>query len=75
MHDATWCGAARNDMFRAKSHRPTRKTEPMNLIHDYRNWRRYRNTLNELRALNDRELADLGIGRGDLRRIARSGRR
>ena len=47
----------------------------MNLIHDYKNWRRYRNTLNELRGLNDRELADLGIGRGDLRRVARTGRR
>lgn len=47
----------------------------MNLINDFQNWRRYRRTLHELQGLNDRELADLGIGRGDLRRVARTGRR
>lgn len=51
------------------------KKQTMNITDSYRTWRRYRNTLNELRGLNDRELADLGIGRGDLRRVARSGRR
>ena len=30
----------------------------------------YRQTLNELRALTDRDLADLGIARADIRRIA-----
>ncbi|PIL18207.1 hypothetical protein P775_20835 [Puniceibacterium antarcticum] len=30
----------------------------------------YRNTLNELQSLNDRELADLGLHRSMLRRIA-----
>ena len=34
-------------------------------------WRRYRQTFRELEALNDRELADLGIGRRDIRSIAR----
>ncbi|MGO4524209.1 DUF1127 domain-containing protein [Microvirga sp. 2MCAF35] len=34
-------------------------------------WRRYRQTFRELEALNDRELADLGIGRRDIRAIAR----
>ncbi len=33
-------------------------------------YRVYRRTLGELSALNDRELADLGLGRGELRRIA-----
>ena len=32
--------------------------------------RRYRETLNELQALSDRDLADLGIYRGNVPRIA-----
>jgi len=32
--------------------------------------RRYNQTLAELRALSDRDLADLGMSRGDFRRIA-----
>ena len=31
----------------------------------------YARTVNELNALSDRDLADLGIGRGDVRRLAR----
>jgi uncharacterized protein YjiS (DUF1127 family) len=34
-------------------------------------WRRYRQTFRELEALNDRELADLGLGRRDIRTVAR----
>jgi uncharacterized protein YjiS (DUF1127 family) len=34
-------------------------------------WRRYRVSLRELSRLSDRELADLGIGRGDIERVAR----
>lgn len=34
------------------------------------NWRVYRRTLNELAALSPRELADLGLHRSMLRRIA-----
>ena len=33
----------------------------------------YHRTVAELNALGDRELADLGITRGDIRRIARAG--
>ena len=33
-------------------------------------WRLYRATLDELRALNDRELADLGLSRHSIRDIA-----
>ena len=33
-------------------------------------YRTYRQTLNELRTLSDRELTDLGINRGQLRGIA-----
>ena len=36
----------------------------MNLIRNYRNWRRYRDTVNELSRLSNRELTDLGISRG-----------
>ncbi|MDP8920428.1 MAG: DUF1127 domain-containing protein [Pseudomonadota bacterium] len=34
-------------------------------------WRRYRQTLRELDSLSDRELADLGFGRRDIRAVAR----
>ena len=37
----------------------------------YARWRRYSRTLAELSSLSDRELADLGIGRGDIARLAR----
>ncbi|MBI1620476.1 DUF1127 domain-containing protein [Aquamicrobium zhengzhouense] len=43
----------------------------MNLIRNFRNWRRYRDTVNELSRLSNRELHDLGIARGDIPFIAR----
>ena len=43
----------------------------MDFIRSYRNWRRYRETVSELSRLSNRELADLGITRGDIRRVAR----
>lgn len=43
----------------------------MNLIRSYRNWRQYRDTVSELNRLSNRELADLGIQRGEIARIAR----
>ena len=43
----------------------------MNLIRNYRNWRRYRDTVNELSRLTNRELSDLGIARGDIQFVAR----
>ena len=36
-----------------------------------RNWARYRNTVRELSQLTDRDLADLGIARGDIRFVAK----
>jgi uncharacterized protein YjiS (DUF1127 family) len=39
--------------------------------HRARRWRRYRRVLAELEFYSDRELADLGIARSDLRRIAK----
>ncbi len=46
----------------------------MNLIRNFRNWRRYRDTVNELSRLSNRELNDLGITRGEIDGIARAGR-
>lgn len=43
----------------------------MNLIRNYRDWRRYRQTVNELSRLTNRELDDLGITRGDIPAVAR----
>lgn len=43
----------------------------MNIIRNYRNWRRYRQTVNELSRLSGRELNDLGISRGDIPFVAR----
>ncbi|MCS4088995.1 DUF1127 domain-containing protein [Rhizobium sp. BK176] len=38
-----------------------------------RNYRQYRQTVNELGRLSDRELGDLGIGRSEIRGVARAG--
>lgn len=43
----------------------------MNLIRNFRNWRRYRETVTELNRLSNRELADLGINRTDIHMVAR----
>jgi uncharacterized protein YjiS (DUF1127 family) len=38
-------------------------------------WQRYNRTVTELRALSNRDLADLGIAPGDIHRIAREAAR
>ena len=43
----------------------------MNLIRNYRNWRRYRDTVNELSRLSTRELNDLGLTKRDIPGVAR----
>lgn len=43
----------------------------MNILRSYNNWRRYRETYNELSRLSQRELNDLGISRGEIAAIAR----
>ena len=40
------------------------------LVGIYRQWRRYNQSLRELNRLGDRELADIGITRGDIPRVA-----
>jgi uncharacterized protein YjiS (DUF1127 family) len=34
-------------------------------------WRRYDEAINELSYLSDRELADIGVSRADIKRLAR----
>lgn len=43
----------------------------MNIVRNYRNWRRYRDTVAELSRLSDRELADLGVYRSEIHAVAR----
>lgn len=43
----------------------------MNLFASYKNWRKYRETYNELARLTSRELADLGINRGEISQVAK----
>ena len=47
----------------------------MNILRSYSNWRRFRETCNELNRLSQRELADLGIARSDIPTIARQANR
>ncbi len=51
-----------------------RKEVIMNILRNYRNWRRYRETVNELSRLSNRELSDLGITRSDIEAVAARGR-
>ena len=41
-----------------------------NFLQKLRNRQTYRNTYNELSRLTDHELNDIGIGRGDIKRVA-----
>lgn len=43
----------------------------MGIIRNYRNWRRFRETVTELNRLSNRELSDLGITRSDIPYVAR----
>jgi len=49
----------------------TLRRKEMNLVRSYNNWRRYRNTVNELSRLSGRELQDLGIIAADIPAVAR----
>jgi uncharacterized protein YjiS (DUF1127 family) len=50
----------------------TRKSLAMfaNLVRLIRQWKRYNQSLTELSRLGDRELADIGISRSDIHRVA-----
>jgi uncharacterized protein YjiS (DUF1127 family) len=40
------------------------------LVRFIREWKRYNRSLSELNRLGDRELADIGISRSDIQRVA-----
>jgi len=40
------------------------------IVRFIREWKRYNQSLNELNRLGDRELADIGISRSDIARVA-----
>ena len=44
-----------------------------NLIRAYGDWRRYRAAVRDLSALDDRGLQDIGLNRGMIRDVVRSG--
>jgi uncharacterized protein YjiS (DUF1127 family) len=46
----------------------------MSMTNTFRTWRRYRNTVNELGRMTNRELADIGIDRTEIRAVARRSR-
>jgi uncharacterized protein YjiS (DUF1127 family) len=57
-----------------RSRRSCKKRESetkMNLKRSFSAWRKYRQTVNELSRMSDRELSDLGIARGDIAYVAR----
>jgi uncharacterized protein YjiS (DUF1127 family) len=58
---------------RRLSHRDPKNSKgtDMNIIASYKTWRKFRETYNELSRLNNRELADLGIHRGEIERVAK----
>ena len=41
-----------------------------NVVRFIREWQRYKRSLTELSRLGDRELADIGISRSDIHRVA-----
>lgn len=43
----------------------------MSMMTSYRNWRTYRNTVAELSELSNRNLADMGLVRANIREVAR----
>jgi uncharacterized protein YjiS (DUF1127 family) len=43
----------------------------MDVVKSYRNWREYRSTVAALSQQSDRNLADMGIVRGNIRAVAR----
>lgn len=43
----------------------------MQVMKNFREWRRYRRAVDELSRLSDRELSDVGIARVDIPRVLR----
>ena len=49
-----------------------RKGHVMNVARSFNNWRKYRQTINELGRMSTRELHDLGIDRSQITSVARA---
>ena len=49
-----------------------RKGIIMNVARSFNNWRKYRQTVNELDRMTTRELRDLGIERSEIKAVARA---
>ncbi|TPW30473.1 DUF1127 domain-containing protein [Martelella alba] len=43
----------------------------MSMARSFNNWMKYRQTVSELNRMSGRDLADLGVNREDIRRVAR----
>jgi uncharacterized protein YjiS (DUF1127 family) len=74
-HQRACCGAAWNTIFRMKIEsgfpRSRKETNMLAAVINFlRAWKRYNAGLNELYRLGDRELADIGLTRGDIPRVA-----
>jgi uncharacterized protein YjiS (DUF1127 family) len=52
--------------------RASRKGIIMNMARSFSNWRKYRQTVNELDRMTTRELRDLGIERSEIKTVARA---
>ena len=52
--------------------RASRKGIIMNMARSFNNWRKYRQTVNELDRMSARELRDLGIERSEIKSVARA---
>ncbi|MBG0510852.1 DUF1127 domain-containing protein [Agrobacterium sp. MOPV5] len=44
----------------------------MNVARSFNNWRKFRQTVNELGRMSNRELHDVGIDRAEIRSVARA---
>jgi uncharacterized protein YjiS (DUF1127 family) len=67
-----FCGAARLTLYLIAIQRQTMKGAKMlwSVIRFLHAWKRYGSAVQELSSLNDRELADIGITRSDIPRLA-----
>jgi len=70
LHCSDWHYFADNQSF--FRHLPVQKGPKMlySIMRFLRSWRRYNISLRQLSHLNDRELADIGISRSDIPRVA-----
>ncbi|HEY1473868.1 MAG TPA: DUF1127 domain-containing protein [Pseudolabrys sp.] len=62
--------AGRSDGRRKAGSKRKKTTMFAALVRFVREWKRYNQSLNELSRLGDRELADIGINRSEIQRVA-----